>query len=160
MPCAQLREKLKSVIGELSIRFGTPSFVPHVTLCSGIWKRDERELFETVEPLAAKLPVELFVDGMDWANSWSTFFFLKLWRAQNLFKEASGMIEGAQAPAIGPHLSLMYRFKPLGIEREALSKELADCLPSMIRFDQLALVRPAVGCWDDIASWEIVRCFR
>jgi len=56
---------------------------------------------------------------------------------------------------MGSHISLTCRFE-LGLDRETLRTELAAQMLSTVRFDSLALVRPATGRWGDVGSWEIL----
>jgi hypothetical protein len=94
--------------------------------------------------------------GIDWADSWSTFFFLRLAGANDLFARTAELVGGAHPPEIGPHLSLMYSFGDKQIDREGLRAELSGVLPAAIDFDSLALVRPASGRWEEVKGWETV----
>jgi hypothetical protein len=42
------------------------------------------------------------------------------------------------------------------MDREALRGGLEGTLPERVRFDSLALVRPATGRWEDVGSWEFL----
>jgi hypothetical protein len=160
MPCAEQRAELEMIIHELSARFGTSPFASHATLCSGVWKSGEAELLRAIEQQDRLVPVELAAGGLDWTDHWSTWFFFRLQNGGAICEQASILITGSHPPAAGPHLSLMYRFQTEGIDREALREELNNRLPRIIRFDELALVRPAAGGWEDVASWKIASCSR
>lgn len=163
MPCAEQREELQQTINGLSARFATPSFMPHVTLCSRVWNKSEAALFAAVETVGRSLResrLSLKEDGIGWTDHWATFFFLRLTGADDLFSQAAERVEGSHPPEIGPHLSLMYSFGDKQISRDALRAELEGSLPELIRFDSLVLVRPATGRWEDVERWETVRAIR
>ncbi|MGE4488858.1 MAG: hypothetical protein AB7E95_04845 [Kiritimatiellales bacterium] len=159
-PCAEQREILQRTIDLLSSRFGTPSFEPHATLCSGVWNNTEADLADVVDKvgrdLRARRELSLSVssDGIDWIERWFGFFFLRLRCESDCFERAGRMVKGSHSPEIGPHVSLLYSFGDKMIDRKTLRAELAETLPDVIRFDSLALVRPSTGGWEDIADWE------
>lgn len=149
---------LEELIRQLAERFGTPLFAPHATLCSGVWKKSEAELIEAVEKVGRSLRESrqsMKGGGIGWTDCWSNFFFLQLRGADDLFARVAEQIEGSNAPAVGPHLSLLYSFGDRLIDREALRAKLAGRLPKIICFDSLALVRPSTGRWEDVDSWEV-----
>ena len=154
VPCEEQRGMLQDVIDRLAGKFGTPAFMPHATLCSGEWNRSEAELAEAVERLAAELPVELGVDGIDWTDRWLTFFFLRLCGADRFFEKAAAVVEGFHLPAVGPHLSLMYSFGDKDVDRNA--ERAALDVPPAVLFNRLALVSPGAGCWQDVPDWNIL----
>ncbi|MBC8206735.1 MAG: hypothetical protein ISR85_01130 [Kiritimatiellales bacterium] len=155
MPCAEQRAELAALIQALSNRYATPAFAPHTTFCSGTWNLDEQDLRDAFGRLAVQTaPVELTVRGIDWADHWAFFFFLRLAGGEAVFKRAPSRIEGAHLSSIGPHLSLLYGLGAAGIDRDALRQELAVRLPPRIRFNSLTLVRPSTGRWEDVGSWE------
>lgn len=146
LPCAEDGEVLRTVIRSLAARCAAPEFSPHATLCSGVWKSGEAELVAAGSRLARPLPVVMQADGVGWTERWSTFFFMRLSGANDLFERAA--VEGAHVPAVGPHVSLLYGLGESAVERSAL--------PPEIRFDSLALVRPGSDRWDDVKHWRIV----
>jgi hypothetical protein len=160
VPCAEQREVLKQTIDSLAARFQTPPFAPHVTLCSGVWRKEEAELAGQVDRVAAELPVTMAADEIGWTDQWATFFFLRLSGAKGFFKRAGSLVEGSHPPPVGPHLSLLYGVDAPQIERPALRQELSGRLPETVCFDKLALVRPATRRWEDVESWEIVHSSR
>jgi len=138
MPRAEESLVLEKAICALSARFGTPSFASHATLCSGVWNMETSRLLDTVNRLTEILTsTEVQTTGVDWSDHWSTFFFLRLCE-------------------MGPHISLMYCFDLVGLDRETLRTALAAQMLSTVRFDSLALVRPSTGRWEDVGSWEIL----
>jgi hypothetical protein len=158
MPCAAQRDALRQTIDSLAARFGTPPFVPHVTLCSGVWNGPEAELIRRVDRLSAGLPIELSVEKIDWTDHWSTFFFLQLRCETDLFERAADSIKGSHGPDIGPHVSLLYGTDGTTIDRNALRAALD--VPPVIAFDGLALVRPKTGRWQDVEAWKICYTFK
>jgi putative hydrolase of the HAD superfamily len=155
MPCVEQRAMLEETIRRLANRFDTPPFAPHATLCSGVWKKSQAELMDAVGRLQSALSVELSSGGIDWTDHWSTFFFVRLTGAEDLFAFAAEQLNGSHPPSVGPHLSLLYSFGGQSIDRETLRSELAGSLPETIRFDSLAMVRPLTGRWEDVAGWQI-----
>ena len=155
VPCAEQCDELQQTIDSLAIRFDTPSFMPHTTLCSGFWKGSETELIEQINQLQPKLPIELAANDIDWTDHWSTFFFLKLAGAEDLSKQAEKLIEDSHLPKVGPHLSLLYGTKNISMDRNAIRAALN--VPPAITFDALTLARPQTGRWQDVKFWEILK---
>jgi hypothetical protein len=156
MPCAVQRAALEEAVRRLAVRFGTPLFAPHATLCSGVWNGPEAELAAAVNRLSSELPVELAADGIGWTDCWSAFFFLRLRGGDDLFVRSAEQVAGSHPPAAGPHVSLLYNPGRAAMDREAMRGGLEGTLPERVRFDSLVLVRPATGRWEDVGSWEFL----
>ena len=157
MPRAEESLVLEKAICALSARFGTPSFASHATLCSGVWNMETSRLLDTVNRLTEILTsTEVQTTGVDWSDHWSTFFFLRLCDGSGLFPAEIFLPQGSHRPEMGPHISLMYCFDLVGLDRETLRTALAAQMLSTVRFDSLALVRPSTGRWEDVGSWEIL----
>jgi hypothetical protein len=156
MPCAEQRKLLQKTICRLADRFGTPVFSPHATLCSGVWERGENELVTVTNRLEKLTPFSMPVAGVDWTEHGSTFFFVQLDGRGTAFDLAAAEVDGSHGPAVGPHVSLLYGFQDLDVDRAALRDELSCSLPAEIRFDELALVCPENGDWSAVKSWQTV----
>lgn len=156
MPCAEQCDPLEETIRQLAERFGTPPFLPHITLCSGIWEKEESKLNGLVERLAAELPIPMSAGEIDWTDQWSAFFFLRLSGAGAFFERAAFLVDGSHLPPVGPHMSLLYALNVSEIDRAALRQELAGCLPPLIYCDRLAVVCPEAGCWEPVNRWHIL----
>ncbi|QHI68825.1 hypothetical protein [Tichowtungia aerotolerans] len=152
VPCEEQREPLQQIIDSLAAEFKTPTFVPHATLCSGVWKNSESELIKQVRKLPVEFPLELQSAGIDWTEHWSTYFVLRLGGKTDLFKKSAAQLPGSHAPKIGPHLSLLYGFNASRVDRNALRATLN--VPPAVCFNSLMLVRPETGRWEDVDFWE------
>ena len=111
LPPADVGDRFRSLIADLSRRMGTPAFEPHLTLAGGIDAPTERTAAARVAPLAACLP-PLPIRLMDVGTTGDYYrcLFIHAERTpllQRAYHEACDVL--ALAPGdFMPHLSLIY----------------------------------------------------
>jgi len=132
-----------ALIGELSARFGTPTFAPHVTLLGGL-AVDPETAVTTAGDLAAGLTdLSVRFEGLE--HSGDYFRALVVRRAQAAFpSEPVG-------PFV-PHLSLLYGAVPVETRRH-LAAEVRESAPAAIVMRHLDVVATegAVAQWRRLA---------
>jgi hypothetical protein len=98
----------------------------------------------------------MVVNGLGQGDSYFTFLFIKL-KSQDgeaVFRRFSDAIHGTTAPAVGPHLSLMYSDASNEIQRTEIVQEL-PMLPRSVAFEKVQIVMPQAGNWNDVDGWGV-----
>ena len=157
VPTDEHQRLLTEIVDSLAAKFGTPSFCPHATLCSGTWSSGLSDLKLATDALCRGLEdISLDVNGLGWTDDYFTFFYIKLSdNPHRVFNRASSSLDGAHASNVGPHISLMYSDRVVDIDRLTLSNEIRPALPLQVSFSSVQLVVPATGNWRDIERWEV-----
>lgn len=111
LPPADVIDRFRSLIVDLSRRTGTPAFEPHLTLAGGIDAPTERAAVARVAPLAARLPpLPIRLTDVGTTGEYYRCLFIHAERTPRLeraYREACDVLE--QAPGdFMPHLSLIY----------------------------------------------------
>ncbi len=142
MPSGTIGDRLSRVIADLSTRYSTPAFDPHITLFSGLGAA-QPELLKKCAGLSRLL--HAFDIRLTTIESRDEYF-----RALFMRAEPAGELEAANAEAgelflvkearpFLPHLSLLYGDIPAK-EKHNLMAELRPLLGSGFRADSLHLV--------------------
>lgn len=111
LPPADVGDRFRSLIADLSRRTGTPAFEPHLTLAGGIDAATERAAAARVAPLAARLPpLPIRLTEVGTTGEYYRCLFIHAERTpllQRAHHEACAVL--AQEPGdFMPHLSLIY----------------------------------------------------
>lgn len=158
-PTSAQRSDLLGIIECLRKRFGTPRFEPHSTLLSGyasVVAIREGLAYRVRQVCKGLGPVTLQADGLGQTDQRFTFFFLRM-KGHGFMTTCSGFAGIAprlQAPAVGPHISLIYGEVCPEIDRAAIREEILAALPIQVTFDAIQIVTPRDGCWNDVQGWE------
>ncbi|MET0384457.1 MAG: hypothetical protein ABW321_00790 [Polyangiales bacterium] len=154
LPGEPERTRLLSTITELARQQGAPSFVPHVTLLSGVG-----ELEEWQAKLGSLMPqlsrVTARVSGVGHSERLFKTLYLQLEAADalcTLQRQVAQLL--GQDYVFDPHLSLLYRAALPISEREALAATVAR--PPQLCGTSLALAYPAHDHWEAIARWTVI----
>jgi len=157
IPAPQRRQALRATITRLATNYRTPRFWPHVTACSGNLAADLASLRAEVDRLCRELgPVRMAVNGYGQADTYFTFLFIRLKSVggDTVFRAFTDAIHGTTAPAVGPHLSLMYSDTGNEIPRHEIVQKLPR-LPRSIAFEEVRIVMPQGGNWLNVDRWEV-----
>lgn len=145
------------LVRQLSERFGTPCFEPHLTLCSGSVD-DMDPLIKIVAEMAGELPpLSLRIKGIGCSDDYFRTLFVAFEPDSllaGLHERLGEIIRRREGALFRPHLSLLYREMPLA-EKETLARSLQPDR-NVIRFDGVKVVAPGnvVAGWRDILRWE------
>lgn len=111
IPEKKICDEFRKIITELSSKYNTSSFEPHVTLLTGI-TLSEDEVIKRAKQLADKLkPFKVSLDFVDFDNALLSAIVCWLQQnkgLENLHKEAAELFEIKEAREYRPHISLMY----------------------------------------------------
>ena len=111
MPSDEVYHRLKQIIFQLSQRFSSPAFEPHVTLL-GRLEGTETDLCSKARILARKLkPVLIRLGEVDYTNEYFRCLFVQVALSQSISKAYRMSMETFQAgkrSEFMPHLSLVY----------------------------------------------------
>lgn len=111
LPPADVGDRFRSLIADLSRRTGTPAFEPHLTLAGGIDAATDNAAAARVAPLAARLPpLPIRLTEVGTTGEYYRCLFIHAERTpllQRAHHEACAVL--AQEPGdFMPHLSLIY----------------------------------------------------
>lgn len=158
VPAAPWQRELGRLIAALAHAHGSEAFEPHVTLHVAD-VTDPRPLPQRLDALASRLrPIRLQAGETGHGSSLFKTLFVsfddtRLHELQALGIRELGLPAGYD---LNPHLSLLYRAGLNPAARDELARR-HDLRGQSLRFDRLALVRPASGAgWSDIAGWQIL----
>ncbi len=157
IPTRQRRKTFRATITSFAKKYKTPRFWPHVTACSGNIAADLASLRAEVDQLCRELgPVRMAVNGLGQADGYFTFLFIRLKSLDGdpVFRTFADAIHGTTAPAVGPHLSLMYSDTGNEIQRHEIVQNLPR-LPRSVAFEKVQIVMPQGGNWLDVDRWEV-----
>ncbi len=160
MPKAAWAREFKRIVDDLADRFGTPQFVPHLTLIGG----RSFDLADLRRRVAAVPPgtVAIWRPIIDVAIG-DAFFrsFYALFGAEGallaLKRRTDRAVFGSESKEFMPHVSLLYGLVEAG-RKVAVAMELrAKLTGETVRFDRIEIVRSG----DDVpvADWETVEAF-
>lgn len=149
-------EKTSQVIQELSARYSSPNFEPHISLL-GVWEGSESIAAEKAERTAQGLsPFHVRFDSIGSLDYYFRNLFIRLEDSPELTHayEYAHHVFGIQKPApFMPHLSLYYGNLPVQ-EKEALAKELET------QFKHMTLIIKNLSLYfisSDLNEWRCIK---
>ena len=164
VPASDPRLSLQRLINQLSRRYGSPAFLPHMT----IWSC-ERPQHSEIAGLLARLPgktgvITLKTLGLDGADCLKRAFYLRL-ESNRPLQEFVERIQGltskwSTAYRLDPHLSLLYQVLPKS-ERLKLMDEFS-LQPAEVCFDELRVVAipRIISTPADLSGWQTLAIHR
>lgn len=142
MPSGTIGDRLSRVIGDLSTRYSTPAFEPHITLFSGL-RAAQPELIEKCAGLSRLLNAfDIRLTTIESRNEYFRALFLRAELAGDLEAanaKAAELLQVNEARPFLPHLSLLYGDIPAE-EKQKLIVELHPLTGLGFRADSLHLV--------------------
>lgn len=113
-------EKYRSVINSLSLKFATPVFEPHITLCGQIEISKDEILKKTAELAKSVKPFPVLLSGFDMQTSYYRALYVTVEISQhiiNTYEKTLKMFNIMKKPPYIPHLSLLYGNLPHNIKQ-------------------------------------------
>jgi 2'-5' RNA ligase len=111
VPTGTVWDRLSPILHELSARFGSPSFPPHVTLLGGC-AGPRRDLIRKSAQVAAALrPLVIRLEEIDFLDEYYRCLFVRAALTEPLRKAhqvAHRTLDHGREPSFMPHLSLLY----------------------------------------------------
>jgi len=157
-PAPEEFRRLSRTIHDLSARFSSPAFEPHLTIYGGRTTDPER-LLPVLEAAAEGVaPFALQVRGVEYTEEFFKSFFIRFEEHPSLLTIHDRIRDAMEADSgyrLMPHLSLLYADLPEEV-KEPLSREISP--GREIFFDEVKLVSPVdpVRGWLDTPGWRIV----
>jgi len=135
-------QAIAALIGELSARFGTPTFAPHVTLMGGIGV-DPEEAVTTAGELAAGLSdLSVRFEGLEHSGDYFRALVVRVAPDLPILdarRHAQGAFPSEPVGPFVPHLSLLYGTVPVETRRH-LAAEVRESAPASIVMRHLDVV--------------------
>lgn len=111
MPPGDVCNQLTEVILQLSRKYSTPNFEPHVTLLGGLTGTEEEILSKTSKLANLIQPYAINLTKMDYLDECFKCLFIKVEETESVLKanvKAREIFNQQQDPKYMPHLSLIY----------------------------------------------------
>jgi 2'-5' RNA ligase len=159
MPVGDLYHWLVDTIFELSRKYSTPTFEPHVTLLGRI-TGPEREVVSNSAELAQRIsPFTIRLTRVDYLDRYYRCVFVRVAASGPLLKAhraAREIFDLEKSPAFMPHLSLMYG----DLARDVKEKIVAELgwqfeLAFRARSLHLVLTRGEPGAWRHLRAFGL-----
>jgi len=153
MPSAEDGSRLAGVLADLSARFGTPLFTPHLTI-AGDTDRPVTQLASEIAAAAAAVPAfSETVLGIETSETFFRSFYARFAVSNPLLALKQRLDPQAREPFL-PHVSLLYGPVAAGPKAETAAKVSAALTGRPIRFDRLCVVTSGQDV--PIADWRII----
>ena len=157
MPPPAIGARLAALIQDLSARYGTPAFEPHITLLGGIGGGEKDIAARSAHLAAATPPLPLRLTTVDQRAEYFQCLFVHVAGTDALARAsalARTLFDRTRDPEYMPHLSLMYgEFDPAA--KAAIVAEIGARLDLEFVADRLALY--ATG--DRLQDWRAIGNF-
>lgn len=140
VPQAPDLEDFQGIVNDLSQRFGTVPFCPHVTLYSGLIP-PTLSIQTVLADLASMQVIELASLGIRHSSRFAKTLYVQLQRTPALTQTVNRLvtaIPNAQFPMLDPHVSLLYHHLDERTQEE-MSRAIALPRPT-IKFNQVQAV--------------------
>ena len=159
-PSDKAYDELSKMISQLSKKYSTPSFEPHVTLLGSIID-PETEVFEKISSIANQLqPFEVKLTNVGYQNEFFRCLFIKAEESKELIRSnslARKLFNRETDPPYMPHLSLMYgNFNPE--IKEKIITEIGKEFNISFEVENIRVVSYIPG-HHDTSGWKIVKEF-
>jgi putative hydrolase of the HAD superfamily len=150
---------VQAIIAALAVAHGAPRFSAHLTLLGELTLRSAPAACRALADLAeSSASIALPVTGMGESDAYFATAFVRFAQTPELTAlraHAQRAIGAGRAPAIGPHVSLIYAHLPRAARRAIAS---AHAIAGSLRFSTVALVQPGPHGWEQVEDWrEICR---
>lgn len=154
MPSAADGALLAGILADLSARFGTPLFTPHLTIAGDT----DRPVTQLATEIAAAATAEVAafsgdVLGIETSETFFRSFYARFAVSAPLAALKQRLDPQASEPFL-PHVSLLYGPVAAGPKAEAAAQVSAALTGRPIRFDRLCVVTSGQDV--PIADWRIV----
>ena len=164
VPAPDPRRSLQELIDQLSRRYASPSFLPHLTIwsCARPHPSAIASLLERLPGKTAAISLQTL--GLEGSDCLKRAFYLRL-EANGALHEFVEQIQGltskwASAHILDPHLSLLYQVLPQP-ERLKLMDEFSP-QPAEVCFDELRVVAVprVISTPADLHGWQTLAIHR
>jgi 2'-5' RNA ligase len=143
MPTGDVCHRLSGILHRLSVRYGAPEFLPHVTLLGDCVGR-RRELIRRSAAVAAALrPFAIRLEKIDFLDEYFRCLFVRAALTEPLrkaYQAARQSLGHGREPAFMPHLSLLYGNFPQRLKKEVIA-EMGSRLDVQFKVRSLHLYR-------------------
>lgn len=147
---------LKKIVQDLSQRFNSPVFEPHLTLVPDM-RRSAEELLPQVISLALGCkPLELLIDDVTGSEAYFRSFYAALEKApavMRLKRDSLEISNEASLQSFVPHVSLAYGIKDSALKQTEILRLAKELSGRKLRFDCLVIISSSSNT--PIDAWHV-----
>ena len=125
MPSGEAYTKLKNLISQLSEKYSTPVFEPHVTLIGSVLGPEDEILSKTSKLASVIEPYRIKLRKIGYLDEYTKWLFIKAEKTDEVMNanlKARDIFNRQDDSEYMPHLSLMYSNLPLKIREEIITE--------------------------------------
>jgi 2'-5' RNA ligase len=125
MPSGEIYERLNSLISQLSRKYKTPVFEPHLTLLGGVLGSEADILSKTNQLTSVLQPYRIELSQVEYLAEYFRCLFIKAKETDEVMNanlEARKIFDRQNDTEYMPHLSLMYGDFPPRIKEEIIEE--------------------------------------
>ena len=153
MPAPEDAARLSSLVADLSGRFGTPLFTPHLTI-AGDTDRPVTTLAEAIAEAAREVAAfSETVAGIETSEAFFRSFYARFAVTPPLVA-LKRRLDGEAGEVFMPHVSLLYGPVPAGPKAQAAAEVAGTLTGRAIHFDRLCVVTSGQDV--PIEQWRVV----
>ncbi len=141
MPVGRLHEKLDNLISQISEKYHSPVFKPHVTLLGSAAGDKDSIILETSKLASSIEPYDINLTNVGCLDEYFRSLFIEVEKTDEVIRanlEAKRLFGNDEGSVYFPHLSLMYGKFSIEIKKEIIS-EIEDRFNFTFRADSIHL---------------------
>ncbi|MBC8719246.1 2'-5' RNA ligase family protein [Ochrobactrum sp. Marseille-Q0166] len=134
---------LEKIVRDLSERFNSPVFEPHITLVPDMKRSAEELLPQAISLAIGRKPLELLIENVTGSEAYFRSFYAALEKAPALMRLKQDTLEisgDASLQSFMPHVSLAYGVDDSTLKHAEIQRLAKELSGRKLKFDRLVIV--------------------
>lgn len=134
---------LEKIVRDLSERFNSPVFEPHITLVPDMNRSAEELLPQAISLTIGRKPLELLIENVTGSEAYFRSFYAALEKAPALMRLKQDTLEisgDASLQSFMPHVSLAYGVDDSTLKHAEIQRLAKELSGRKLKFDRLVIV--------------------
>ncbi|WP_273728501.1 2'-5' RNA ligase family protein [Brucella gallinifaecis] len=134
---------LEKIVRDLSERFNSPVFEPHITLVPDMKRSAEELLPQAISLAIGRKPLELLIENVTGSEAYFRSFYAALEKAPALMRLKQNTLEisgDASLQSFMPHVSLAYGVDDSTLKHTEIQRLAKELSGRKLKFDRLVIV--------------------
>lgn len=134
---------LEKIVRDLSERFNSPVFEPHITLVPDMKRSAEELLPQAISLAIGRKPLELLIENVTGSEAYFRSFYAALEKAPALMRLKQDTLEisgDASLQSFMPHVSLAYGVDDSTLKHAEIQRLAKELSGRKLQFDRLVIV--------------------